>query len=62
MDRLSPPGRRAPLAELDFPVESKGLRTNSYWDHARHAIVDKNQYGRRANDAGPLWLGLLLNS
>jgi hypothetical protein len=33
-----------------------------YWDHARHAIVDKNNYGRRANDAGPLWLGLLLNS
>jgi Peptidase family M1 domain len=34
----------------------------AYWDHARHAIVDKNQYGKRANDAGPLWLGLLLNS
>ena len=33
-----------------------------YWEHARHAIVDKNNYGRRANDAGPLWLGLLLNS
>ena len=34
----------------------------AYWDHARHAIVDKNQYGKRTNDAGPLWLGLLLNS
>jgi hypothetical protein len=33
-----------------------------YWDHARHSIVDKNNFGRRANDAGPLWLGLLLNS
>lgn len=34
----------------------------AYWDHARHAIVDKNQFGKRSNDAGPLWLGLLLNS
>jgi hypothetical protein len=34
----------------------------AYWDHARHALVDKNQYGKRANDAGPLWIGLLLNS
>jgi len=33
-----------------------------YWEHARHAIVDKNNFGRRADDAGPLWLGLLLNS
>jgi hypothetical protein len=24
--------------------------------------VDKNNFGRRADDAGPLWLGLLLNS
>ncbi len=34
----------------------------AYWDHARHAIVDKNEFGKRANDAGPLWLGLLLDS
>jgi hypothetical protein len=33
-----------------------------YWDHARRAIVDKNNFGRRANDAGPVWLGILLNS
>ena len=34
----------------------------AYWEHARHAIVDKNAFGKRTNDAGPLWLGLLLNS
>jgi hypothetical protein len=34
----------------------------AYWDHARHAIIDKNNFGKRANDAGPLWLGLLLDT
>jgi hypothetical protein len=28
-----------------------------YWEHARQNLVERNQYGRRANDAGPLWLG-----
>lgn len=43
-------------------TEKSAARYLAYWDHARHAIVDKNQYGKRTNDAGPLWLGLLLNS
>ncbi len=34
----------------------------AYWDHARHALVDKNAFGKRTNDAGPLWNGLLLDS
>jgi hypothetical protein len=28
-----------------------------YWEHARQSLVEKNAYGRRANDAGPIWLG-----
>jgi hypothetical protein len=28
-----------------------------YWDRQRSRILDKNEYGARANDAGPLWLG-----
>jgi hypothetical protein len=31
-----------------------------YWEHARQLLVEKNAYGRRANDAGPVWLGLRL--
>jgi hypothetical protein len=34
----------------------------AYWDHARHAVVDKNTYGNRPNDAGPIWMGLRLVS
>jgi aminopeptidase N len=33
-----------------------------YWEHARQAIVEKNSYGRRANDAGPIWLGRRLST
>jgi Peptidase family M1 domain len=43
-------------------TEKSPAKYLAYWEHARHALVDKNQYGKRTNDAGPLWLGLLLNS
>jgi hypothetical protein len=33
-----------------------------YWESARKRILDKNEFGRRANDAGPVWLGLRLSS
>ena len=33
-----------------------------YWEHQREAIVEKNEFGRRANDAGPIWMGLRLNT
>lgn len=33
-----------------------------YWDQARKRIMEKNQFGMRANDAGPLWMGLRLNT
>lgn len=33
-----------------------------YWEHQHQAILEKNQWGRRANDAGPIWMGLRLNT
>jgi len=31
-----------------------------YWDRHREFITEKNQFGNRANDAGPIWMGLRL--
>jgi hypothetical protein len=33
-----------------------------YWDRQRQNIVEKNQWGNRPNDAGPIWMGLRLNT
>jgi aminopeptidase N len=33
-----------------------------YWEQSRKRILAKNSYGRQPNDAGPLWLGIRLNS
>lgn len=43
-------------------TEQTRERYLKYWDNARLRIVEKNNYGHRANDAGPLWLGLRLSS
>ena len=32
-----------------------------YWEHARRAILEKNEFGRRPNDAGPVWMGMRLS-
>src|SRR5215467_373270 len=33
-----------------------------FWEHHRQTILDKNQFGLRPNDAGPIWMGLRLNT
>jgi hypothetical protein len=33
-----------------------------FWESARKRITDKNNFGRRSNDAGPVWMGLRLES
>ncbi len=33
-----------------------------YWEHARDRLIEKNKYGRSANDAGPVWLGARLST
>lgn len=34
----------------------------SFWNRHRETILEKNQWNRRANDAGPIWMGLRLNT
>ena len=43
-------------------VEAKTDKYTKFWDKARRDIIDKNNYGLRANDAGPLWMGLRLTT
>jgi len=40
-------------------------KPDKYWkylDRARELILEKNTYGRSANDAGPIWMGLRLDT
>jgi Carboxypeptidase regulatory-like domain/Peptidase family M1 domain len=34
----------------------------AYWQHAREMLLEKNNFGRRTNDAGPLTMGLRLST
>lgn len=43
-------------------TEKKPDKYLHYWEMARKEILDKNEFGMRANDAGPLWMGLRLNT
>jgi hypothetical protein len=43
-------------------TEPKPDKFLKYWDRARETITAKNNYGIRPNDAGPLWMGLRLNT
>ena len=43
-------------------TEKKPDKFLHYWEQARKVILEKNQFGMRANDAGPLWMGLRLNT
>jgi aminopeptidase N len=33
-----------------------------FWDKHRQRILDKNRFGVRPNDVGPIWMGLRLNT
>ena len=33
-----------------------------FWENHRKAILEKNQFGLRPNDVGPIWMGLRLNT
>jgi hypothetical protein len=41
-------------------TEPKPDKYLQYWQHAQEKILEKNRFGRRPNDAGPLWMGLRL--
>src|SRR5260370_1356063 len=41
-------------------TEKKPDKFLQYWERGRKQIVEKNEFGRSANDAGPLWMGIRL--
>jgi aminopeptidase N len=43
-------------------TEKKLDKFNEFWERGRKAVIEKNQYGNSPNDAGPLWMGLRLNT
>ena len=43
-------------------TEKKPDKFIEFWDKSRKTILDRNQYGQRANDAGSLWMGCRLES
>src|SRR6058998_471417 len=49
-------------ASLFLEALQKPADVNRFWDRQREAITTKNEFGIAANDAGPLWLGLRLNT
>jgi Carboxypeptidase regulatory-like domain/Peptidase family M1 domain len=55
------------FAEFSAGVYLQATEPNSdkylkYWQHAREQILEKNSFGRRPNDAGPIWMGLRLDT
>ena len=43
-------------------TEKSSDKYRKYWETGRKEIVDKNNWGNAATDAGPIWMGLRLNS
>ncbi len=43
-------------------TEKKLDKFDQFWERSRKMIVEKNEFGRSANEAGPLWMGLRLNT
>ena len=43
-------------------TEKKSDKFDQFWERSRKMILEKNQFGRSANDAGPLWMGMRLNT
>jgi hypothetical protein len=43
-------------------TEQKPDKYLTFWKRHQETILTKNEFGKRANDAGPLWMGLRLNT
>ncbi len=43
-------------------TEPKSGKFLKYWERAQKAITEKNSFGIRPDDAGPLWMGIRLNT
>ncbi len=37
-------------------------KAEQFWERGRKMILEKNEFGRSANDAGPLWMGIRLDT
>jgi hypothetical protein len=48
-------------AALFMQATMKSDDVDKYWERQRQRILDRNEFGARANDAGPLWMGQRLN-
>jgi len=47
---------------LQYTQGGKLDRYLKFWESQRQAILEKNAFGLRHNDAGPVWMGLRLNT
>src|SRR5262245_2470848 len=47
---------------LQFTEGGKLDKYIKFWETQRQTILDKNQFGMRPNDAGPIWMGTRLNT
>jgi hypothetical protein len=43
-------------------TQPNGDQSQKFWDSERRRLLEKNQFGFRLNDAGPLWMGIRLDS
>ena len=43
-------------------TEKKPDKAEQFWERGRKMILEKNEFGRAANDAGPLWMGFRLDT
>ena len=43
-------------------TEPKPDKYLKYWERAQETVMAKNRFGIRPNDAGPLWMGIRLNT
>jgi hypothetical protein len=49
-------------AGLFLEATEKPAELQKFWDRLKTEITEKNNFGNAANDAGPIWLGLRLNT
>jgi hypothetical protein len=49
-------------AGLFLEATEKPGEVNRFWDRLREHVTQKNQFGVSPNDAGPIWMGLRLDS
>jgi hypothetical protein len=49
-------------AGLFLEATEKPAEAQKFWDRLHTEITEKNNFGYSANDAGPIWLGLRLNT